>query len=785
MKSCKKIFVLLVILAFCLTFISCKKKGDQEEQGSGDGPAQGDVIVGWPSSNLAGAVTAPPAIKNSVEYKKDNEELVLGCSENVTIAQYDEYVANIKSKGYVQTSISDPEAEAYGLHIFEAKKDGKFVYIVHMTGMALQVSKEAMATAAKGFAGANFQISENTNMFTYVSNFDINEEQSGNDDFPVINEVIARIINYYPEFNLLYNGFIEVTSDYTEYSATGGFGIYINSSDQNTLFADLVAAFDRLIDDFGYTKAAIGSTGYKYTRGETLYIEVEKDNQNMIWVALPTLPTELATWPAADVESFFGSNIVPAYTGTVSRYDNYAFTTEHKIVVYGTNEADIAQYEQALLNAGFILGDTGYIKKVGNVFNTVAIENEGIVMLLSFSKPVYDVIFPTSLLSADENIGSTYASEIPAITVSGLEYFEYDADEARIYIHNTTDAKKTEYINILLNNGYTKADNYSNRYVKDIGEYTLNLEVYYNDGDDPDNFDKDHYVYLNITKTKIEKGVLNLPTNLLIVCVFSTGNPNKIIKVGNDYCYYSEFGNAASGKILKYNSSNQTYDEYTLELGAAYWQKTKTEQTQKQVNKLLETNSYYGTLIPSLSGFTKDGKETILGVECDIYTLSESYKYYVAPTGIYVKMVMFNQTITEVTTYSTAATTFVSEGVACLKADGSFCTQHDYVNNACTHCGYICSHAAESEIVSYNNGTHSLNCKECGASIVGPDNCYDENNDEICDFCEAPYVCEHPTTLKIHNDNTETHNIVCSVCEKVITENEPFTDNDNNNRCDK
>lgn len=182
MKTFKRIFIFVIVLTLIMTFVGCKKDKDNDQGGGGEGGGQGgnaNIVEGWANTGIGESVAQPPEVKKSAKYSVGGQELVVGCSENVTAVAYDNYITTLKNSGYVTTDESTVEDETIGLYYFEGVKDGKYVYTVYLTGMALQLSKNAFIESAQQFGGTDFVISADTNMFTYVSNFDFTGDEDG------------------------------------------------------------------------------------------------------------------------------------------------------------------------------------------------------------------------------------------------------------------------------------------------------------------------------------------------------------------------------------------------------------------------------------------------------------------------------------------------------------------------------------------------------------------------------------------------------------------------------
>lgn len=80
--------------------------------------------------------------------------------------------------------------------------------------------------------------------------------------------------------------------------------------------------------------------------------------------------------------------------------------------------------------------------------------------------------------------------------------------------------------------------------------------------------------------------------------------------------------------------------------------------------------------------------------------------------------------------------------VSCTNCPASWSEPHTFNDNGLCECGYQCQHPAKSYLYnSNNNGTHSITCGKCGATVEAAATCVDDRNPRgTCDLCGGPMV---------------------------------------------
>jgi hypothetical protein len=79
---------------------------------------------------------------------------------------------------------------------------------------------------------------------------------------------------------------------------------------------------------------------------------------------------------------------------------------------------------------------------------------------------------------------------------------------------------------------------------------------------------------------------------------------------------------------------------------------------------------------------------------------------------------------------------------SCPDCGESGTESHTFNDNGLCECGYQCKHRVINYLYNSNNdGTHSITCGKCGATVEAAATCVDNKNPRgICDFCGGPMV---------------------------------------------
>lgn len=80
--------------------------------------------------------------------------------------------------------------------------------------------------------------------------------------------------------------------------------------------------------------------------------------------------------------------------------------------------------------------------------------------------------------------------------------------------------------------------------------------------------------------------------------------------------------------------------------------------------------------------------------------------------------------------------------VSCTNCPASWTESHTFNDSGLCECGYQCQHPSNSYLYNSNNdGTHSITCGKCGATVEAAANCVDDKNPKgTCDLCGGPMV---------------------------------------------